>query len=166
MDRLLKRIQRVRSAFCSQDFFFSRDNVPAHKAASVCQFLIPKKCYNPLSSTYSPDLSPPDYFLLPKLKMTLKGLRFADIAAIQEVATNELRKVQKEKFSQLSRNCTTAQKPVYMPIELILKNMSSSYVWFFLKKISPKTFGPHCVFTAASNRTIDMSIVRYCTRHK
>jgi len=39
MDRLLKRIQRVRpAAFCSQDFFFLlHDNAPAHKVASVCQ---------------------------------------------------------------------------------------------------------------------------------
>jgi len=45
MDRPLKRIQRVRpAAFCSRDFFLLNDNVPAHKAVSVCQFLTPKKC--------------------------------------------------------------------------------------------------------------------------
>jgi hypothetical protein len=50
MDRLLKCIQQVRpAAFCSQNFFLLHDNAPAHKAASVCQFLTPKKCYNPLS---------------------------------------------------------------------------------------------------------------------
>ena len=39
MDRLLKRIQRVRpAAFCSRDFFLLRNNAPAHKAASVCHF--------------------------------------------------------------------------------------------------------------------------------
>jgi len=42
MDRLVKRIQRVRPvAFC-WDFFLLRDNALAHKAASVCQFLTPK----------------------------------------------------------------------------------------------------------------------------
>ena len=40
MDRLLKRIQRVRpAAFWSQDFFLLHDNAPAHKVASVCQLL-------------------------------------------------------------------------------------------------------------------------------
>jgi hypothetical protein len=44
MDRLLKRIQRVRpSAFCYRYFFLLHDNAPAHKAASVCQFLTQKK---------------------------------------------------------------------------------------------------------------------------
>jgi histone-lysine N-methyltransferase SETMAR len=71
MDCLLKRIQRVRpGAFCSRDFFLLHDNAPAHKAASVCQFLTPKML-QPFITTppYSPDLSPSDYFLFPKLKM-------------------------------------------------------------------------------------------------
>jgi hypothetical protein len=43
MDRHLTRIQRVRpAAFCSRDFFLSHDNVPAPKAASVCQLLTQK----------------------------------------------------------------------------------------------------------------------------
>jgi hypothetical protein len=43
MDGLLKRIQRVRAvAFCSRDFFLLHNNAPAHKAASVCQFLTQK----------------------------------------------------------------------------------------------------------------------------
>ena len=99
MDHLLKCIQRVRpAAFCSWDFFLLHDNVPAHKAASVCQFLTPKNVttlYHPL---YSPDLPPPDYFLFPRLEMKLKVLHFVDVADIQEVVTDELKKVQKEIF--------------------------------------------------------------------
>jgi hypothetical protein len=89
------RIQRVHpSAFCSRDFFLLHDNAPAHKAASVYQFLTPKftTFYHP---PYCPDLSPPDYFLFPKLKMKLKVLQFADVAEIQEAVTDELKKVQK-----------------------------------------------------------------------
>ena len=47
MDRLLKRIQRVRPArFCSRDFFLLHVNAPAHKAASLGQFW-PKKMLQP-----------------------------------------------------------------------------------------------------------------------
>jgi len=36
MDRLLKRIQRVRpAAFCCREFFLLQENAPAHKAASA-----------------------------------------------------------------------------------------------------------------------------------
>jgi histone-lysine N-methyltransferase SETMAR len=59
----------------------------------------PQKYYNPLSPPYSPDVSPADYFLFPQLKMKLKGLLFEDVAEIKEAVTDELRKVQKEKFS-------------------------------------------------------------------
>jgi len=100
MDRLLKSIQWVRpAAFCSQDFFLLHNNAPTHKAGSVCQFLTPKQCYNVLSPPYSPDLSPPNYFPCPKLKMKIKGLHVADVAEIQEAVTDELKKVQKEEFS-------------------------------------------------------------------
>jgi len=37
-----------------------------------------------ITPVYCPDLSPPDYFLFPKLKMRLKVLYFVDVAEIQE----------------------------------------------------------------------------------
>jgi len=121
MDRLLKRIQRVRAAaFCFRDLFLLHNNAPAYKAASVCDFLTQKNVttlYNPPSS---PDLSSPDYFLFPKLKMKLKGLHFADVAEIQEAVTDELKKVQKEEFSaafqklyNYAKGCIYASGPYF-----------------------------------------------------
>jgi hypothetical protein len=103
MDRLLKRIQRVRPAvFCSPDFFLLHDNASAHKAASVCQFLIPKNVTTLYHTLYSPDLSPPDYFLFPNLKLKLKGLHSADVAEIQEAVTDELEGPKRGIFSSFS----------------------------------------------------------------
>jgi hypothetical protein len=86
MNRLLKGIQRVRpAAFCARDFFLLHDNAPAHKAAICCQFLTPKNVTTFYHPPYSPDLSPPDYFLFPKLKINLKGLHFADVTQIQKL---------------------------------------------------------------------------------
>jgi hypothetical protein len=91
MDRLLKGIQWVRPAvFCSQEFFLLHDNAPAHKTANVCQFLTQKNVTTPYHPPYLPDLSPPHYFLFPKLKMKLKGLHFADVAEIKGAVTDEL----------------------------------------------------------------------------
>jgi hypothetical protein len=52
-----------------------------------------------ISSPYCLDLSQPDYFPFPKLKIKLKGLHFADIAKIQEAVIGESKKVKKDEFS-------------------------------------------------------------------
>jgi hypothetical protein len=86
----------------------------------LASFLPPKyftTLYHPL---YSPDLSLPDYFLFPKLKMKSKGLHFANVAETQEAVTDELKKVQKEEFLAAFQKLYDHQKPVYMPVELIL----------------------------------------------
>jgi hypothetical protein len=95
--RLVLRI--LKEDFCFRDFVLLHDNGTAHKAANVCQFLTPKNVPTLYHPSYSPDLSPPDYFLFPKLKMNLKGLHYAEVAEIQEAVTDELKNVQKEEFS-------------------------------------------------------------------
>jgi len=96
--------------------------------------------YNPLSPLYSPDLSPPEYFLFTKLKMKLKGLHFADVVEIQETATDKLKRVQKRNFWQIFIKYTTAQKLVYMCMVLNL-NKKVTYLRF-LKKLVLKIWTP------------------------
>jgi hypothetical protein len=45
---------------------------------------------------YSPDLSPCDYFLFPKLKLPLKGRLFEDVQDIQGAVTSSLRAIPEE----------------------------------------------------------------------
>jgi hypothetical protein len=130
----LKRIQQVRpAAFCSQDFFLLHNNAPAHKATNVCQFLNQKNITTLYYPLYSPDLFPPDNFLFSKMKMKLKVLHFADVAEMKEAITDELKKIQKEEFMAVFTNCKTVQKPVYMPMRLILNlKQRYTYVFFFI----------------------------------
>ena len=91
--------------------------------------------------------------------MKLKLLHFADVAEIQEAVTDELKKVQKEEFRQVFRNCGRHKSMcmcvcvyIYIYIYAIwgyieLKKKVCVFLMcllFFFKKISPKTFGPHC----------------------
>jgi hypothetical protein len=63
---------------------------------------------------YSPDLSPPDYFLFPKLKMKLKGLHFAVVVKIPEAISDELNKAQKEEFSAaFQKECDRTKVCIY-----------------------------------------------------
>jgi hypothetical protein len=75
MDRLLNRNQRVRPvAFCSRDFSSLHDNAPAHKTASVCQFLT-QKMLQPFIIPYTIQFYLRQaIFCYPKLKIKLKEL--------------------------------------------------------------------------------------------
>jgi hypothetical protein len=98
------------------------------KLQVFCQFLTQKKISQlfspPPPPRYSPDLSPPDYFLVPKLKMMLKGLHFADVAEIQETVTDKLKKVQKEFSAAFYKLYNPANACIY-----------SSGAYFELKKV-------------------------------
>ena len=87
--------------------------MPIHKAASVWQFLTQKNVTTLYHRVLS-RLSPPDYFLFPKLKMKIKGLHFADLAEIQEAITDELKKVQKQEFSAAFHKLYDHKKKAYI----------------------------------------------------
>jgi histone-lysine N-methyltransferase SETMAR len=74
----------------------------------------PKNVTTLYHTPYSPDLSPPDYFVFPKLKMKLKGLHFEDVAEIQEAVTDELKKVQKEEFPAAFQKIYDHAKSLYV----------------------------------------------------
>ena len=91
LDRLLKRIRRVRTAKFQSSEWFLHDNAPSHIAAIVKKFLANRNVavHHP---PYSPDLAPADYFLFPKLKFSLKGRHF------QCAVTRELINISKTAF--------------------------------------------------------------------
>ena len=47
---------------------------------------------------YSPDLSPCDYFLFPKLKTAKKGAFYDDVPTIQSAVTQVLKNIPKPEF--------------------------------------------------------------------
>ena len=65
---------------------------------------------------YSPDLSPSDYFLFPKLKLPLNGRLFEDVRDIEVAVTSSLRAIPQEdvqrSFQSLldcATHCTDAE---------------------------------------------------------
>jgi len=94
LERLWKRIRHVRPE-CSApgSWFLLHDNAPVHRAVAVQEFLTRKQVCVLNHPPYSPDLSPCDYFLFPKLKLLLKGRLFEDIQDTQGVVTSSLRAI-------------------------------------------------------------------------
>jgi len=99
LDRLLKRIRRVRTAkFQSSEWFLLHDNAPSHNAAIVKKFLANRNVAVLHHPPYSPDLAPADYFLFPKLKISLKGQHFQTVEEIQCAVARELNSISKTAF--------------------------------------------------------------------
>ena len=96
LDRLLKRIRRVRMAkFQSSELLLFLDNAPYHNAAIVKKFLENRNVAVLHHAPYSPDLAPADYFLFPKFKFPLKGQHFQTVEEIQCAVTRELNNISK-----------------------------------------------------------------------
>ena len=91
LDRLLKRIRRVRTAkFKSSEWFRLHDNAPSHNAAIVKKFLTKRNVAVLHHPPYSLDLAPADYFLFPRFKFPLKERHFQTVEEIQCAVTREL----------------------------------------------------------------------------
>ena len=71
-------------------------HAPCHTSLLVRQLLSNKNitvCPHP---PYSPDLAPRDFWLFPKVKMTMKGKRFESIQDIEAATTAQLKTPTKE----------------------------------------------------------------------
>ena len=75
LERLRKRVVRVGPSF-ADNWMLHHDNAPCHTAITVIEFLAKKGFPVVPQPPYSPDLSPCDFFLFPKLKFHLKGRHF------------------------------------------------------------------------------------------
>ena len=91
LERLRKRVQRVRMDIAD-------DNLPAHTALAIREFLTKKKIPVLPQPLYSPDLAPCDFYLFPKLKLKLKGHRFGTIEQIQKTVTDNLHTLTENDF--------------------------------------------------------------------
>ena len=92
------------------------DNVPCHTAVSINEFLAEKNIPVVPQPPYSPDRSPCDFFLFPRLKNHLKGRHFGTLDNIQKIVTDELKCIPAEAFhhcyeqwKQRLRRCVSAQ---------------------------------------------------------
>ena len=68
-------------------------NAPPHKTKKVKEFLKKKRISLINHPPYSPDLSPCDYFLFPKLKTKMKETFYDDIPTIQAAVTEVLKNI-------------------------------------------------------------------------
>ena len=115
LERLRKKVVRVRPSIAN-NWTLHHDNAPCHMAISVIEFLAKKGIPVVPQPPYSPDLSPCDFFLFPKLKFHLKGRHFGTVENIQKAVTDQLKVIpvrdfqrSYEEWEQSLRRCVAFQ---------------------------------------------------------
>ena len=115
LERLRKRVAHVRPGI-AHTWMLHHDNAPCHTAVSINEFLAENAFLWFLSPPYSPDLSPCDFLLFPRLKNPLKGHHFVTLDNIQKSITDKLKGIPAEAFQhcyeqwkQRLRHCVAAQ---------------------------------------------------------
>ena len=81
--------------------FFHDDNAKAHRAWITNEFLLENHVEQYQSLPYSPDLSPCDFFLFPKVKKQFRGIRFNDDNEMLTALERAIDSLTKEDF----KNC-------------------------------------------------------------
>ena len=98
LERLRKRVAHVRPGI-ARTWMLHHDKVPCHTAVFINEFLAEKSIPVVCQPPYSPDLSPCDVLLIPRLKNYLKGRHFVPLD-IQKSVTDELKGIPAEAFQQ------------------------------------------------------------------
>ena len=93
--------RRRRNLFDSNTWLLHYDNAPVHSVLSVHRFLAETNVSVLDQPPYSPDLAPCDFFVFPRLKGIIKGIRFTEVEAIKETVTRKLRAIPEQAF----QNC-------------------------------------------------------------
>jgi len=106
-ERLRKRVRRVRTD-TADDWVLHHDNAPAHTALWIREFLAKKSIPVLSHPPYSPDLTPCDLCLFPKLK----GHHFGTMECIQKIVTDELHTLKENDF----RYCYDQWKKTLEPL--------------------------------------------------
>ena len=88
------------------------DNAPAHSAHVIQTFLAKHNIPVVRQAPYSPDMALCDFWLFPKLKMTLKGTRFESREDIMQNLTNQLNTIPITSVPRVFRKMAEALREV------------------------------------------------------
>ncbi|GFV41153.1 mariner Mos1 transposase [Trichonephila clavipes] len=101
MRRLREAVHRKRLVlWLSSRWMLHHGGTPAHTTNLVQKFLTKHGAIQVSRPPYSPDMSPSDFFLFPKIKNTSKGHRFQDIETMKLNSTQQLQAISKSEFQK------------------------------------------------------------------
>lgn len=81
-------------------FILHDDNARPHRSDPVLQFLHGRHARVLDHPPYSPDLAPADFFLFPRVKKELRGIRFDDLDSLEECCDDVLGRITQAEFQE------------------------------------------------------------------
>ncbi len=103
LKRLHETVRWKRQEMWKSGWLLHHDNAPSHTSLLVQEFMTGKNIIAVLHAHYSPDLVPCDFWLFPKVRMTLKGNYFNTVEEIKLNTTNRIKFLMKEDFQMCFR---------------------------------------------------------------
>jgi hypothetical protein len=103
------------------------DCAPCHTAISVNDVLTKKGIPVVPKPPYSPDLSPCDFFLFPKIIFHLKGRHFGTVDNIQKDVTDQLRALPHENLQRCYREWEERLRQCVLTCALCVGNHPANY---------------------------------------
>ena len=104
LEHLRNNLRRKWPEKWANGFILHHDNAPCHTLLLVRQFLSNKNIMVCPHPPYSPDLALCDFWLFPKVKMTMNGKHFESIQDVEAATTVQLKTLMKEDFQNCFRN--------------------------------------------------------------
>jgi histone-lysine N-methyltransferase SETMAR len=101
LPQVFKAVSERRQTRGPRSLIFHDDNARPHRACITNEFLAENHVEPYPNPPYSPDLSPCDFFLFPKLKNQLRGIQFNDDNAMLTALEQAIDSLTKEDF----KNC-------------------------------------------------------------
>jgi hypothetical protein len=109
-DRLQEQIQKKRSQMWCNSRRLHHDNVPAHCAFRVKEFLAKKNITVVEHPHYLPDLAPREFFLFSRIRNTLKGEHFDDTDEIKSNTVISLNGISENDFQACFQSWKTCMQ--------------------------------------------------------
>jgi len=98
LQKVIKALKKKRPKSGTQGIFLHHDNASPHKARLTRDFFTSEGLKILPHPPYSPDLSPCDFFLFPKLKSFLRGKTFGSQKQLDSAVGQRLREISKDQY--------------------------------------------------------------------
>ncbi|XP_071642185.1 uncharacterized protein [Temnothorax longispinosus] len=98
LNRLWRKISEIPEYQEQGSWFLLHDYAPEHKSKIVCDFLATNHITTLEHPPHSPDLTPYDFWLFPKLKSAIEGKRYNNIPDMEQALTVALEAIKKKEY--------------------------------------------------------------------